>query len=75
MFEAIPCHLLAYHDSCCAKCQVTIRCCKMETDVTAEDEDRFGRRDVLKCFGVTIGMVRTFLYLLKHKLCFSNFTF
>ncbi|XP_059453718.1 thylakoid lumenal 29 kDa protein, chloroplastic [Corylus avellana] len=32
---------------------VTIRCCKMETD---EDQDRFCRRDILKCFGVTIGM-------------------
>ncbi|XP_062157718.1 thylakoid lumenal 29 kDa protein, chloroplastic [Alnus glutinosa] len=35
---------------------VTICCYKMETDVTAEDEDRFRRRDILKCFGVTIGM-------------------
>ncbi|KAE8099946.1 hypothetical protein FH972_017889 [Carpinus fangiana] len=35
---------------------VTIRCYKMETGVTAVDEDRFCRRDILKCFGVTIGM-------------------
>lgn len=35
---------------------VTIRCYKMETGVTAEDEDRFRRREILKCFGVTIGM-------------------
>ncbi|KAG6671978.1 hypothetical protein I3842_16G032600 [Carya illinoinensis] len=36
--------------------QVVIRCNKMETDVAAEDDDQFRRRDILKCVGVTIGM-------------------
>uniref|UniRef100_A0A2N9IYK3 Thylakoid lumenal 29 kDa protein, chloroplastic n=1 Tax=Fagus sylvatica TaxID=28930 RepID=A0A2N9IYK3_FAGSY len=35
---------------------VTVRCNKMEIDVTAGDEDRFCRRDILKCVGVTVGM-------------------
>ena len=47
------------------KYQVTVRCNKMEIDATAEDEDRFCRRDILKCAGVTIGMVRALLLYLE----------
>jgi hypothetical protein len=47
------------------KYQVTVRCNKMEIDVTAEDEDRFRRRDILKCFGVTVGMVRAIAFVLQ----------
>ena len=57
------------------KYQVTVRCNKMEIDATAEDEDRICRRDILKCAGVTIGMVRALLLYLNHKLCFTSFTF
>ncbi|KAB1209957.1 Thylakoid lumenal 29 kDa protein, chloroplastic [Morella rubra] len=39
----------------CPSHAVAIRCSKMETDVTA-NEDRFHRRDILKWSGVTIGM-------------------
>ena len=37
----------------------------MEIDVTAEDEDRFRRRDILKCVGVTVGMVRAIAFVLQ----------
>lgn len=37
--------------------QGAIRCHKIETQITVEDG--FGRRDILKCIGATIGMVRT----------------
>ena len=57
------------------KYQVTVRCNKMEIDATAEDEDRICRRDILKCAGVTIGMVRALLLYLNHKFCFTSFTF
>lgn len=50
--------------ACLTKCQVAIRCSKMETDVTA-NEDRFHRRDILKWSGVTIGTVRAYLRLLE----------
>lgn len=51
--------------------QGAIRCHKIETQITVEDG--FGRRDILKCIGATIGMVRTipFFYLslyLMHEL-------
>lgn len=51
--------------------QGAIRCHKIETQITVEAG--FGRRDILKCIGATIGMVRTipFFYLslyLMHEL-------
>ena len=55
------------------KYQVTVRCNKMEIDATAED--RFCRRDILKCAGVTIGMVRALLLYLNHKFCLYQFHF
>lgn len=36
--------------------QGAIRCHKIETQII--DEDGFGRRDILKCIGAAIGMVR-----------------
>lgn len=57
------------------KYQVTVRCNKMEIDATAVDEDRFCRRDILKCAGVTIGMVRALLLYLNHKFCLYQFHF
>lgn len=38
--------------------QVKIHCNKIETD--AATENRFHRRDILKCVGATIGVVRAF---------------
>lgn len=38
------------------KFQVTVRCSKMEAE--ASDGEGFRRRDILKCVGVSVGMVR-----------------
>lgn len=53
---------------CDIEFQVTIRCNKIEV-VTAND-DRFHRRDILKCVGATIGMVRAFFSLLFVKIMY-----
>lgn len=47
--------------------QVAIRCNKMEAEVC--DEAGFQRRDILKCFGATVGMVRE----TRPSNCFSFF--
>lgn len=60
------------------KFQVTVRCSKMEAE--ASEGEGFRRRDILKCVGVSVGMVREelascFFFFFAHSFVFSKVTF
>lgn len=53
--------------------QVPVCCNKIIADVSDEDQFHWKRRDILKCFGATVGLVRPTLLSVAANFCIIQF--